>query len=238
MIRVAAVTKRMGSTVAVKDVSFDAPDGTISGLVGPNGAGKTTTLRLIAGVLSADSGSIRVDSVDPNVDIASARRLIGALLDHTGLYGRLTARETLLYFARLRHLPRSEVRPRVNDVIENLGLARIADRRTGGFSQGELLKVALGCALLHKPKHILLDEPTNGLDPEATMDLRATLKTLRGTGVCIIFSSHVLSEVEELCDRIVVLANGTVATQGTVAAVCSASGADSLEPAFLKLTRR
>jgi len=238
MIQVAGVTKRMGNTVAVNDVSFEALDGTINGLVGANGAGKTTTLRLIAGVLRPDAGAIRVGGIDPNVDTATARRLMGALLDHTGLYGRLTARETLLYFGRLRCLRHAELHARVSDVIETFGIAPIADRRTGGFSHGESLKVALGCALLHKPSHLLLDEPTNGLDPRSTKDLRTILKTLSSAGVCIIFSSHVLSEVEALCDRIVVLANGAVVTRGTVADVCSTSGAEALEPAFLKLTGR
>jgi sodium transport system ATP-binding protein len=238
MIQVTGVTKRMGSTVAVNDVSFEALDGTINGLVGLNGAGKTTTLRLIAGVLRPDTGAIRVGGVDPSVDSADARRLMGALLDHTGLYGRLTARETLLYFGRLRGLRHSELHARVSEVIESFGIASIADRRTGGFSHGESLKVALGCALLHKPSHILLDEPTNGLDPGSTIDLRAILRTLCSAGVCIVFSSHVLSEVEALCDRIVVLANGAVVTRGTVAELCNTSETGALEPAFLKLTGR
>jgi sodium transport system ATP-binding protein len=238
MIQVQGVTKRMGRTLAVNGLSFTAADGTINGLVGRNGAGKTTTLRLIAGVLPPDAGSIRVNDVDPNVDVHQARRSIGALLDHTGLYGRLTARETLMYFGRLRHLPRQQLRERVIQVIDTLGLSAIAERRVAGFSQGELIKLALGCAMLHEPTHVLLDEPTNGLDPGAIVSFRDQLKRLRDSGVCIIFSSHVLSEVQELCDRIVVIANGSVAQQGTVKEICRATGEDTLERAFLKLTAK
>ncbi len=238
MIRISGVSKRMGDRPVIKDLSFEAADGTINGLIGPNGAGKTTTLRLITGVLAPDSGNVRMDDVDPSVDFEKTRGAMGALLDHTGLYGRLTARETLYYFGRLRGLRRAALQARVNEVVEQLGIEHIIDRRTAGLSQGELLKVALGCAILHRPKHILLDEPTNGLDPNAIIELRETLKTLRDAGACVIFSSHVLSEVQALCDRVVVLASGTVATQGTVSEVCQASGTSTLEPAFLQLTRQ
>ena len=238
MIRVSGVAKRMGNRPVIRNLSFEAADGTINGLIGPNGAGKTTTLRLITGVLVPDSGDIRMDDVDPGADFGRARSAMGALLDHTGLYARLTARESLSYFGRLRGLRSAALQARVDDVVEQLGIGHIADRRTAGFSQGELLKVALGCSILHQPKHILLDEPTNGLDPNAIIELRQVLMALRDAGACVIFSSHVLSEVQALCDRVVVLANGTVATQGTVAEVCSASGATALEPAFLQLTRQ
>jgi sodium transport system ATP-binding protein len=237
MIHVSGVTKRLGNRPVIRDLSFVAVDGSINGLVGPNGAGKTTTLRLITGVLPPDSGHIRMDEVDPGVDFERARGAMGALLDHTGLYGRLTSRETLSYFGQLRGLRRAALQARVNAVVDQLAIAHIADRRTAGLSQGELLKVGLGCAILHQPKHILLDEPTNGLDPNAIIELRQTLKSLRDAGSCVIFSSHVLSEVQALCDRIVVITNGTIATQGTVEEVCAAAGATALEDAFLHLTR-
>jgi len=237
MIEVNAISKRLGTTQAVKGVSFSVADGTIIGLIGPNGAGKTTTLRMMAGVLRPDEGQIRIGSHDPHADGGEARRTMGALLDHTGLYERLTAREHLTFFGRLRHLSPQELSARIEHVAESLGLKKFIDRRAAGFSQGERMKLALGCSMIHDPRHLLLDEPTNGLDPNATVDFREHLKRLRDRGMAIIFSSHVLSEVHELCHRVVVLANGRVAQQGSLDEICAATGTNTLELAFMKLTR-
>ena len=234
MIQVHGVAKSFGGTAAVRGLSFDAPDCAITGLLGANGAGKTTTLRMIAGVLEPDAGEIRVGG-------AAARQLggraeLGALLDHTGLYGRLTARENLEYFGRLRGMPANLIEARVSGLLASLGLGEIADRPTARFSQGEHLKVALGRALLHNPRHLLLDEPTNGLDVPTLMVLRAQLKRLRDEGACIVFSSHVLGEVQALCDRVVLVARGRVVAAGTLAEIQARAGIDTLEQAFVKLT--
>src|SRR5262249_59749363 len=132
-----------------------------AGRLGEKGAGKTTTLALICGLLRPDEGSIRIGDSDGSP--IERRRRVGALLDHKGLYDRLTARENIEYFGRLHGMPREVLSSRVQEVIDQLGLGRIADRRTGGFSQGERMKVALGRAVVHSPPHVLLDEPTNGL---------------------------------------------------------------------------
>jgi sodium transport system ATP-binding protein len=129
-----------------------------------------------------------------------------------------------------------DLEQRIERVIDDLGMRDIADRRTGGFSQGQRMKVALGRALIHRPTHLLLDEPTNGLDVPSVRALRELLKRFRASGTCILFSSHVLGEVEDLCDRIVVIANGTVAGQGTRQELCRTSATDSLEEAFVALT--
>jgi sodium transport system ATP-binding protein len=236
MIHVQQLAKRFDDVVAVQDLSFEVPDGAITGLLGANGAGKTTTLRMIAGVLTPDAGAILVGDTSPQYDVEAAQTRLGALLDHTGIYPRLTARENLVFFARLRGLDGPDLEQRIERVIDDLGMRDIADRRTGGFSQGQRMKVALGRALIHRPTHLLLDEPTNGLDVPSVRALRELLKRFRASGTCILFSSHVLGEVEDLCDRIVVIANGTVAGQGTRQELCRTTATDSLEEAFVALT--
>jgi sodium transport system ATP-binding protein len=235
MIRVRELTKRFGTLAAVRNLSFDAGDNAITGLLGANGAGKTTTLRMIAGVLRPDEGDIHVAGESPLANPVAAQRNLGALLDHTGLYSRLTARENIEYFAklrRIRHPTRGEL---IRALLADLGLTQVADRRVAGFSQGERMKVALGRALVHRPSHLLLDEPTNGLDVPTQKKLRDLLKALRSSGRCIVFSSHVLGDVEDLCDRIVVIAKGRVVAQGTIEEICRATGAATLEAAFLRL---
>jgi sodium transport system ATP-binding protein len=234
MIQVRHLTKSFGAVTAVSYLSFDAPDGAITGFLGANGAGKTTTLRAIAGVLKPDTGTILVG--DPLSDPSTVRTHLGALFDHHGLYPRLTAREHLWYFGRLRGLGGPGLRDRVDGLVSTLGLTGIADRRTSGFSQGERLKVSLACALIHAPRHLLLDEPTNGLDVPTVRALRTLLKTLRDSGTCILFSSHVLSEIEGLCDRIVIIARGKAVAEGTLDDVRSRAETEGLEDAFVKLT--
>jgi sodium transport system ATP-binding protein len=235
MILVREITKRFDGIAAVGNLSFDADDRAITGVLGANGAGKTTTLRMIAGVLEPDEGEIYVAGENPQVDTVAAQRNLGALLDHTGIYPRLTARENIDYFARLRGIPEESRGERVQALLTDLGLTAIADRAVAGFSQGEAMKVALGRALVHRPSHLLLDEPTNGLDVPTQRVLRNLLKALRDAGTCIVFSSHVLGDVENLCDRIVIIAKGAVVGAGTVEELCRTAGEATLEAAFLKL---
>lgn len=236
MIFVREITKRYNGFPAVKKLSFSADDKTITGVLGANGAGKTTTLRMIAGVLTPDDGEISIAGTDPQADPEGAQRSLGALLDHTGLYERLTARENIEYFANLRGISGDTRGERVPALLAELGLNSIADRPVAGFSQGERMKVALGRALIHRPSHLLLDEPTNGLDVATQRMLRNLLKALRDSGTCIVFSSHVLGDVEALCDRIVIIAKGAVVATGTIEEICRAAGVGTLEAAFLKLT--
>jgi sodium transport system ATP-binding protein len=224
MIEVRNLQKHFRAVTALRDVSFHAPDGAITGLLGANGAGKSTTLRIICRVLQPDAGSLFVDSP------------VGALLDHAGLYARLTPREILAFSGRLHGIPSQRLAERVAEVISFLGLQPVADRPTAGFSLGERMKTALGRALVHSPRNLLLDEPTSGLDIPSVRSLRAVLQRTRDTGACIVFSSHVLEEVQALCDRIVVLANGRVVAEGTAAQLCERAGAANLEDAFVALT--
>jgi sodium transport system ATP-binding protein len=225
MIQVQNLTKSFHNRPVVRSLSFTAPDGAITGLLGANGAGKTTTLRMMCGMLQPDSGSVTTDGAST-----------GALLDHIGIYPRLTVRENLAYFGKLRGIPSAVLAERVSQVLATLGLEAIADRRTAGFSQGERMKTALGRAILHAPRNLLLDEPTNGLDVPTVRSLRDRLRRLRDAGTCIVFSSHVLEEVRALCDQVVLVDHGRVVAQGSPEQLCRQTDSQSLEDAFVRLT--
>jgi sodium transport system ATP-binding protein len=235
MIKVQALSKSFHHRQVVADLSFEAPSGAITGLLGANGAGKTTTLRMICGALQPQSGAVVIDDLGPHAAPLERRRHIGALLD-TGLYSRLTVRENLRYFGRLHGLTSDVLEDRTDAVVSFLGLHAIADRRTAGFSQGERMKTALARALLHQPRNLLLDEPTNGLDVPTVRALRELLRRLRDSGVCIVFSSHVLEEVQALCDQVVIVAHGRRIAQGSPGEICAQAATESLEDAFVRLT--
>jgi sodium transport system ATP-binding protein len=235
MIDVSKVRKRFGEVLAVDDVSFTAADGQVTGLLGPNGAGKTTTLRMLYGLIEPLSGAVSVDGVDVWSDPLRAQRKIGALPDTHGLYPRLTAREHLDYFGRLRGLSRAELRRRVDVWIERLEMGDIAGRRAAGFSQGERMKVNLARALIHDPRNVLLDEPTNGLDVMTTRAVRELIRELKAEGRAVLFSSHVMQEVAALCDAIVIIAKGRVVATGSLEAIRARAGTEDLEEAFVRL---
>ena len=218
---------------AISDVTFRAEDGKITGLLGPNGAGKSTTLRILASLIRPDSGVARVDGHDVSAEPLAVRRSIGYLPHDAGVYPRLTARENLLYYAHLCGLDKKEANHRADSLIDQLGMADFAERRTEGFSQGQRTKVALGRALIHRPRTLVLDEPTNGLDVMATRSLRATLRRLRDEGHCILVSSHVMQEVSQLSDHVAIISDGRVALSGSIASILSRTGQSDLEDAFV-----
>ena len=220
---------------AVRDVTFGAPNGAITGLLGPNGAGKTTLLRMIATLVVPDAGQAQVDGLDAVADRYAVRARIGVLSDARGLYARLTARENVRYYGALHGLSRAPLEQRIDALFATLGLSPIADRRVAGFSQGERMKVAIARALVHDPDTILLDEPTNGLDIMSVRMLRTELRALRAQGKCLLFSSHVMQEVAALCDRIVVLSQGRVVAEGTASELIARAGTSGLEDAFVAL---
>ena len=194
MISVDSLRKNFGDVIAVDGVSFDAADGRITGLLGPNGAGKSTTLRMLYTVLRPDSGSATIDGVDVIADSLEARSRIGTLPHGSGLYPHLSARENIAYYARLYGMDINAIDESVETVIKQLEIGGFADRRTKGFSQGQRTKVALARALVHGPRNIILDEPSNGLDVMATRSLRDLIRSLRTAGKCVLFSSHVMQE--------------------------------------------
>ena len=233
MIKVDGIHKSFGKVHAVRGVSFDAPDGKITGLLGPNGAGKSTTLRVLYTVLKPDKGTATIDGADVVTDSLAARRNLGALPHGAGLYPHLTARENIAYYAKLCGLEKSEVDDRVSSIINMLEIDEFADRRTKGFSQGQRTKVSLARALVHDPQNVILDEPTNGLDVMATRSLRHLILRLKDAGRCILFSSHVMQEVAALCDDICIIANGQVAIDDSIDGIRERTGQDDLEEAFV-----
>jgi len=235
MIEARALGKSFGAVAAVREVSFAAPDGAITGLLGPNGAGKTTTLRMISALLAPTHGEALVDGIDVATHPLEARARLGALSDARGLYGRLTARENIAYYGELRGMAPAAMEASIARLSEWLDLSPLLYRRTDGFSQGERMKVAIARALVHDPPNVLLDEPTNGLDVMTTRSLREVVRRLREVGKCVVFSSHVMQEVSALCDNIVIVARGSVVASGTAAELLAASGRDNLEDAFVHL---
>ena len=219
MIEAKNLHKAFGPVVAVDDVSFQAPDGCVTGLLGPNGAGKTTTLRILYSLLRPDRGVALIDGHNAATEREQVLKRMGVLSDNKGLYPRLTARENVRYFGQLHELPPAELERRINNLINLLEMQEFADRRVEGFSQGQRSKVA--------------DEPTNGLDVMSTRAMRTFIRRLREEGKCVLFSSHIMQEVSALCDQIIVVAHGNVSAQGTAEELLRVTGQTNLEDAFV-----
>ncbi len=238
MIVVKDVHRSFGKVRALRGVSFDAPDGRITGLLGPNGAGKSTTLRILYTVLKPDHGEATIDGIDVVRDELAARRRIGALPHGAGLYPHLSARENIAYYATLCGIDKATIDDRVDSIIKQLEIDDFADRRTKGFSQGQRTKVSLARALVHDPQNVILDEPTNGLDVMALRSLRNLILKLKDDGRCVLFSSHVMQEVAALCDDICIIANGKVAMAGSDDGIRERTGCDDIEDAFIAAIQR
>jgi sodium transport system ATP-binding protein len=234
LIHIEGLQRKFGPVQALRDVSFRAEDGCITGLLGHNGAGKSTTLRILSTVLRADAGSATIDGHDCSKDPFAVRKSLGVLPHASGLYGNLTGWENIRYYGRLHGMRGTELDRACQEWVERLGIETVAQRRAKGYSQGERLKVGLARALIHRPQTIILDEPTNGLDVTAVRMLREVLRELRTAGRCVLFSSHVMQEVAALCDDIVIIAAGRVVVRGTSAEILARTGASDLEEAFVR----
>lgn len=234
MIEVSNLKKYFGDVKAVDGVSFSAHDGQITGLLGPNGAGKSTALRVLYTAFSPDSGSATIDQQSVTDNPLAVRASIGVLTHGSGIYERLSARENVRYFGELHGLSGKTLDKRIDELSELLDMQEFIERRTKGFSQGQKTKVALARALVHNPKNVLLDEPTNGLDIMATRGLREVISRLKDAGHCVLFSSHIMQEVAALCDEIVIIAHGKVAASGSPDQIRSDTGESNLEDAFVK----
>ena len=235
MIEVTDIHKRFGAVQALAGVGFSAADGKATALLGPNGAGKTTLMRVLVGLLARERGTVSIDGVDPALDPLGARRNIGLLTDQFGLYERLSTREYLRYFGRINGMDSAAIARRTDQVTDLLGLEDILERPCRGFSQGQRIKVALARTLLHRPRNLLLDEPTRGRDVMSTRALRRALAALRAEGCCIILATHVMQEVTQLCDDVIVIAKGQTVAQGSPQDLCRRTGIASLEDAFVHL---
>jgi len=234
MITAKHLSKSFGNVKAVDDVSFVAKDGKITGLLGPNGAGKSTTLRMLYTVFKPDSGSAEIDGNDIQGDTLQVKRNLGVLTHGAGIYERLSARENIRYYGAVHGMSGRPLNRRIDELAELLEMQDFIERRTKGFSQGQTTKVALARALVHSPKNVLLDEPTNGLDVMATRGLRKVIKRLKESGHCVLFSSHIMQEVAALCDEIIIISKGTIVAQGSPESLLAATGESSLEEAFVQ----
>lgn len=235
MIEINNLQKSFGDFQAVRNVSLQAADGKVTALLGPNGAGKSTTLRILSTILLPSKGTASVDGEDVVLNPLAVRRLIGVLPHNAGIYERLTARENVRYFGEMHGIASKLLEQRIDGLVERLGMQEFCDRRCAGFSQGQRIKVALARALVHDPKNVILDEPTNGLDVMATRGLREIILSLKAEGRCVLFSSHIMQEVANLCDDIVIIGAGEVRFQGTTATLASQTGLADLEDAFMQI---
>ena len=233
MISIHKLSKTFGRVSAVKQMDFTAFRGEIFGLLGPNGAGKTTTLRMIYGLIKPSSGNILVDDIDVAESPRKCQAKMGVLADGGSLYTRLTARENIQYFAQLHGMNKATFEQRLEEYVSILDMSNIINRKTIGFSQGERMKVGLTRALIHDPNYILLDEPTNGLDVVTTRAVRQLLLHLKSQNKCVIFSSHLMHEVNHLCDRIGIVKNGQVVIHGNIPHIIESAKCDNLEDAFV-----
>ncbi|MBT3556133.1 MAG: ATP-binding cassette domain-containing protein [Rhodospirillales bacterium] len=236
MIDVRALKKSFKSVTALNGISFTARNGEVTGLIGPNGAGKTTALRIIYTVMKPDSGAVYIDDMDAGLEQMAVRRRLGVLPDSLGLYPRLTAREHIRYYGRLHGMGGQGLESRIDGLSNQLGMDEFIDRRAKGFSKGQTRKVTLARALVHEPQNLLLDEPTNGLDIGSSLAVHDLIRDIRDDGRCVLFCSHIMSEVAKVCDRIIIIAGGQIAGAGTIDELMEQTGKQNLEDLFLTLT--
>ena len=220
MIEVRALTKRFGTKVAVDDLSFDVVPGQVTGFLGPNGAGKSTTMRLILGLDNADAGTATIDGRAYR-DLHDPLRSVGALLEARSVHTGRSARNHLLFLAQSQGLPAR----RADEMLELVGLADVASKRTGGFSLGMSQRLGIAAALLGDPEVLLLDEPVNGLDPEGVLWVRNLMKDLAGQGRTILVSSHLMNEMAVTADHLIVIGRGRlIAAASTAEVIASGTG--------------
>lgn len=237
MIEVNQVSKTFGQVKALQGVSMQAPDGQITGLLGPNGAGKTTLLRMMYMLLYPEQGNILIDgaNIHDRKNQQKVAQNLGALPHSHGLYDRMTSAEHIRYYGELHGMTHDAIEARIKYLCDVLEMEEIKDRRTAGFSQGQKVKVAMARALVHDPHNIILDEPTAGLDVMSCRKMRDMLRELRTQGRCVLFSTHMMHEVAELCDRVVIIAKGEIAAEGTPDELLAQTNTDALEDAFVAI---
>ena len=213
------LTKRYGPVVAVDNLTLSITSGEVYGLLGPNGSGKTTTILMLLGLTEPSAGQVRVLGEDPARNPLAVKRQVGYLPDSVGFYDELTARENLRYTAQLNGLAPAAAETRVDEVLERMGLRAVVDRRAGAFSRGMRQRLGLADVLLKRPKIAILDEPTMGLDPEGALEFLATIRGLKAEGITVLLASHLLHQVQAVCDRVGLFHAGRIVLEGTVDAL-------------------
>lgn len=235
MIRASKLHKRFGRVVAVSDLSFAAQNGEITTLLGGNGSGKTSTIRMIGALIKPDAGRIDIDGADVHGQRLRALSRLGVLHDEFGLHPRLTVAEHVRFAGELNGLSGRKLARAADDALAALGLEDIRDRRAAGLSHGQRMKTALASTIVHRPRTLVLDEPTRGLDVFSIRTLRTVLKDFRAQGCCILMSSHAMTEVRELSDRLVIIDKGRLVLEGSLQETLARAGTHDLETAFLSL---
>ena len=242
MIRVQGLTKEFhdftGVFRALDNVSFSVPPGEIYGLLGPNGAGKTTCLRILSTVLKPSCGVAEVAGTNVMHDAAAVRSKIGFMSCNTGIYDRMTAREMVEYFGRLYGIPEDRLQPRIEEIFDVLNMHEIRDRLGSKMSTGMRQKVSIARTIVHDPPVIIFDEPTSGLDVLVARNMLEAVDSLRDQGKCIIFSTHIMREVEKLCDRIAVIHKGQIVDEGTLPELADRHEQPDVEELFFDLIKK
>jgi ABC-2 type transport system ATP-binding protein len=231
-ILVRGLRKSFGDKEAVAGIDLQVAAGSLAGLVGPNGAGKTTSLSMMTGLLRPDTGQIVISGRDVWADPPAAKAVIGVVPDQARLFERLSGEELLEYAGRLRGLPAGEARSRAAQLLEVLDLTEDAKRLVADYSTGMRKKASLGCALIHNPAVLFLDEPLEGVDPVSADVIRRLLTRFTASGSTVLFSSHVMELVEQVCDHVAVIDKGRIVANGTIAEV---RGGKTLQQAFIDL---
>ena len=216
VVEAQGLTRRYGTAYAVRDVSFTVGAGEIFGLLGPNGAGKTTTILMLLGLSEISAGKARVFGHDPMREPLAVKRLIGYLPDTVGFYDNISAADNLHYTGRLMGFPLADRKKRIAAALERVGLAEVANKKVGTFSRGMRQRLGLAEIVMKDARIAILDEPTNGLDPQASVDLLDLIRSLKAQGVTIILSSHLLDRVQSVCDRVALFNAGRIVLMGTV----------------------
>lgn len=210
------LTKHYGDIVAVDGLDLAIEQGQVFGMLGPNGSGKTTTILMLLGLTEPTQGKVRVLGLDPMREPLSVKARVGYLPDQIGFYNELTARENLVYIAKLNGLRRDETYQRIQEALHHIGLDKVADRQVGTFSHGMRQRLAVAETLIKRPQAIIMDEPTQGLDPEATREFLEVIRDLKAQGITILLSSHLLYQVQAVCDRVGLFHEGRMVLEGEV----------------------
>ena len=238
MITLHNLTKVFGPQVAVDQLNLEIPDGQLVGLLGPNGAGKSTTIKMLTGMLLPTSGTAEVNGFDVVNDPLNVKRITGYVPETGAVFESLTAWEYLQLIAALYHIPEGEAKERIEQFGQffDLTTATLQDKQLSAYSKGMRQKVVITSALLHNPKVVFLDEPLNGLDANAALSLKTLITSLAREGKTIVYCSHILDVVERICERVVIIHQGSIVADGTVPELLAQTGEKSLEHVFNKLT--